>query len=62
MADLTVNCIGALCFSVIGILYIKGRSHFAKSFIPQLKTKEEIIKSNKEIKNTHKNERKNNEH
>lgn len=58
MADLTVNCIGALCFSVIGILYIKGRSHFAKSFIPQLKTKEEIIKSNKEIKNKHKNERK----
>lgn len=58
MADLTVNCIGALCFSVIGILYIKGRSHFAKSFIPQLKTKEEIIKSNKKIKNKHKNERK----
>lgn len=63
MADLTVNCIGALCFSIIGILYIKGRSHFAKSFIPQLKTKEEITESNRINKNKHKKMRgKNNEH
>lgn len=36
MNDLIVNCIGALFFSASGILYIKGRSHFAKSFIPQM--------------------------
>ena len=36
MNDLIVNCIGALLFSLSGILYIKGRSHFAKSFIPQM--------------------------
>lgn len=37
--DLIVNCIGALAFSVVGFLYIKGRNHFAKSFIPELKMK-----------------------
>lgn len=36
MNDLIVNCIGALFFSASGILYIKGRSRFAKSFIPQM--------------------------
>lgn len=48
MEDLIVNCIGALCFSFIGVLYIKGRSHFAKSFIPTMKTDDEIKKSKKE--------------
>lgn len=43
MEDLVVNCIGAVSFSVIGIFYILGRGHLAKSFIPQMKTKEEII-------------------
>ncbi len=41
MSDLIVNCIGALFFSVSGILYIKGRSHFAKSFIPQMSDDDE---------------------
>lgn len=43
--DLIVNCIGAVCFSMIGVLYIKGRSHFAKSFIPEMKTEEEILET-----------------
>lgn len=40
MKDLFVNLIGALVFSVIGFFYIKnrGRGHFAKKFIPTLKT------------------------
>ena len=39
-----VNCLGALVFSAIGIVYIKnrGRGKVAQSFIPQLKTEEEI--------------------
>ncbi len=41
MNDMIVNCIGALIFSALGILYIKGRSHFAKSFIPEINTKDE---------------------
>ena len=44
MKDLMVNCLGALVFSAIGIIYIKnrGRGKVAQSFIPQLKTEEEI--------------------
>lgn len=44
MKDLIVNCIGAVVFSVIGLIYIKnrGRNRFAASFIPQLKTEAEI--------------------
>ena len=42
MEDMIVNCLGALCFSIFGVLYIKGRNRFAKSFIPQMKTKKEI--------------------
>ncbi len=44
MKDLIVNCIGAVVFSVIGLIYIKnrGRNRFVASFIPQLKTEEEI--------------------
>ena len=35
MKDLMVNCIGAVVFSIIGILYIKhrGKGKIAKSFI-----------------------------
>jgi len=44
MEDLIVNCIGAISFSIIGIFYILGRGRLAKIFIPQMKTKEEIIK------------------
>ena len=46
MNDLIVNCIGAVSFSIIGILYIKGRGGVAKSFIPQLKSKFKNHKSN----------------
>lgn len=44
MKDLIVNCIGAVVFSVIGLIYIKnrGKNRFVASFIPQLKTEEEI--------------------
>ena len=51
MKDLIVNLIGAVMFSVIGYFYIIGRNKgfFAKSFIPQLKTKEEIEEAEKEI-------------
>ena len=50
MEDLIVNCIGAVCFSIVGVFYIKGRSRFAGSFIPQMKTEEEIEQTKKEIK------------
>ncbi len=41
MEDLIVNFIGAVIFSVIGLLYIKGRDEykFAENFIPILKSK-----------------------
>lgn len=44
MKDLIVNCIGAIVFSIIGYCYIIGRNKgtFARKFIPQLKTQEEI--------------------
>lgn len=44
MKDLIVNCIGAIVFSIIGYFYIIGRNSgvFARKFIPQMKTKEEI--------------------
>ncbi len=39
MKDMFVNFIGAIVFTIIGYLYIKGRDdkHFAARFIPQLK-------------------------
>ena len=49
MFDLIVNCIGAVCFSCVGVLYILGRSRFAKSFIPQMKTQSEIEETKREI-------------
>lgn len=48
MFDLIVNCIGAVCFSSLGVLYILGRSRFAKSFIPRMKTPSEIEEVKKE--------------
>lgn len=41
MKDLLVNFIGAVVFSIIGLLYIKNRDEyrFAENFIPTLKTK-----------------------
>lgn len=43
MKDLFVNFIGAVVFSIIGLLYIKNRDEykFAENFIPTMKTKEE---------------------
>ena len=51
MKDLMVNCIGAVVFSIIGILYIKhrGKGKIAKSFIPLMKTTEEIEETQKMI-------------
>ena len=51
MKDLMVNCIGAVVFSIIGILYIKhrGKGKIAKSFIPLMKTTEEIEETEKMI-------------
>ncbi len=42
MKDLFVNFIGAVVFSIIGLLYIKNRDEyrFAENFIPTMKTKE----------------------
>ncbi len=39
MNDLWVNCVGAIGFSILGLLYIKGRSigKFAAKFIPKVK-------------------------
>ena len=43
MKDLFVNFIGAVVFSIIGLLYIKNRDEyrFAENFIPTMKIKEE---------------------
>ena len=51
MKDLLVNFIGAVVFSIIGLLYIKDRDEykFAESFMPKLKTKKEIEDTKKEI-------------
>lgn len=41
MKDLIVNCIGALVFSILGMIYIKsrGKRNFTKIFIPVMKNK-----------------------
>ena len=51
MKDLMVNFVGAVVFSIIGILYIKhrGKGKIAKSFIPLMKTTEEIEETQKMI-------------
>ena len=45
MKDLFVNFIGAVVFSIIGLLYIKNRDEykFAENFIPIMKSKEEKV-------------------
>lgn len=45
MKDLFVNFIGAVVFSIIGLLYIKNRDEykFAENFIPTMKSKEEKV-------------------
>ena len=45
MKDLFVNFIGAVLFSIIGLLYIKNRDEykFAENFIPTMKIKEEKV-------------------
>lgn len=41
MQDLLVNCIGALVFSLLGVVYIRRRGGVAQKFIPKLLTREE---------------------
>ena len=45
MKDLFVNFIGAVVFSIIGLLYIKNRDEykFAENFIPTMKIEEEKV-------------------
>ena len=42
MKDLIVNFIGAIVFSILGLLYIKNKDEykFAEQFIPVLKRRE----------------------
>ena len=44
MKYMLVNCLGAIIFSIFGFFYIRtrGKGKVASSFIPQLKTEEEI--------------------
>lgn len=51
MKDLLVNFIGAIVFSIIGLLYIKNRDEyrFAEEFMPMVKTEEEIEETKKEL-------------
>lgn len=48
MKDLLVNFIGAVVFSVLGFLYIKGRSKFPALFIPRLLLQEEYEATERE--------------
>ena len=51
MKDLIVNFIGAVFFSILGLLYIKNRDEyrFAEEFMPMIKTEEEIEETRKEL-------------
>ncbi len=51
MKDLLVNFIGAVVFSVIGLLYIKDRDEykFAEKFMPAIKTEQEIEETKMEL-------------
>ena len=51
MKDLIVNFIGAVVFSILGLLYIKNRDEyrFAEEFMPMVKTEEEIEETKKEL-------------
>ena len=43
MKDLIVNFIGAVVFSILGLLYLSGRSKFAGRFIPRSAPKEGTV-------------------
>ena len=45
------NFVGAVVFSIIGLLYIKNRDEyrFAEEFMPIMKTEEEIEETKKEL-------------
>ena len=43
MKDLIVNFVGAVIFSILGLLYLSGRSKFAGRFIPRSASKEENV-------------------
>ena len=51
MKDLIVNFIGAIVFSILGLLYIKDRDEykFTEKFMPAIKTEEEIEETKKEL-------------
>ena len=51
MKDLIVNFIGAVVFSILGLLYIKNRDEyrFAEEFMSMVKTEEEIEETRKEL-------------
>ena len=51
MKDLIVNFIGAVVFSIIGLLYINNRDgyKFAEAFMPILKTEKEIEETKKKL-------------
>jgi len=50
MKDLIVNFIGAVVFSIIGILYLRnrGKGKLAASLIPQVRSKQEEELSSKD--------------
>lgn len=51
MKDLLVNFVGAVVFSVLGLLYIKNRDEykFTEEFMPMVKTEEEIEETRQEL-------------
>lgn len=52
MKDMIVNCVGAVVFSIFGFFYIsnRGKGRVVSSFIPKLKTKEEIRETEEILK------------
>jgi len=52
MKDLLVNFVGAVVFSILGLLYIKNRDEykFTEEFMPMVKTEEEIEETRQELK------------
>ena len=51
MKDLLVNFVGAVVFSILGLLYIKNRDEykFTEEFMPMVKTEEEIEETRQEL-------------
>ena len=52
MKDMIVNCVGVVVFSIFGFFYIsnRGKGRVVSSFIPKLKTKEEIRETEEMLK------------